>query len=236
MPGLNLEILLLPTRVVVRRKTGRKYETVSEAQMRDDLSWHQPLEYCRAHLVPGSKLNFVFSDLWARYDLVMTGEARLGNEEAKSLAQAHFGRDHPDCAAWPLRIASAGPCLIAAGMDPELLEAMTLLAASCDATLSGAEPLFSRIFDPPADYEGWFVLDEPGMTITGYVERGNPLSLQPRRRSENETVSLVLERQAALLGKSSRQALWFACPGRLSLPAPWQGREIASPFFCGEPG
>lgn len=245
MFGASLEIQLTPQRVSLRKKhgyfgtrLGEAWEIMVEPAGENQPSWHPAVAACaELHAKQRPKdLHFVFSDLWVRYDLIQLGPNELSDAEAISLAQAHFIHLYPDLASWPLRLALQGKQLLVAAMDPAFLAALRESAATMCKRVSGAEPLFSRVFDLHArelsNFDGWMLLDEPGILIAAYIDKGLLLSFRSQfcedRRAE--AADLLLKRQEALLGKpATRDVRIYSCMDHpVSLGEPWHCKQIAT--------
>ena len=251
-----LKIHLMPQQVTLTRsrrwqqEDGTKPSEINTHEANEH-SQEWAIEACRKLLGQDSdtgNLHITYSDLWARYDLIQLGEAALGDEDALSLARAQFSRHYPgaDSASWPLRVARQGKKMLVAGMNPSLLTAVKLLAVESGKCLVRAEPLFAKVLD---QYEkvltgtdGWILLDEPGMLIAAFMERGHLFSIHSQRNDEVErekAVQLLLDRQAALISRPAGEVRIFSYSGiPLALQNPWRisqfciiGHTSATPSY-----
>lgn len=246
MFGTSIEIQLTPQRVSLkRRRYGlrsrfEEVQAIAVAPVCDDRqpSWHSAVAAC-AELQAGQQakdLQFVFSDIWVRYDLIQVGVNELSDAEMISLAQAHFTHLYPDIASWPLRLARQGKQLLIAATDPAFLGALEESANMSGKQMSRAEPLFSRVFDLYAaelsDFDGWMLLDESGVLVAAYVEKGKLLSFRSQlcESRREEAAHLLLKRQEALLERTATKEVWiFSCTDHpLSLGEPWRSSRITT--------
>lgn len=230
---------LMPQQVALRRphrglrdRAEKPLEAKTDLAPEDQMAWLT--EACGGLLVHDQRaggLHVVFSDLWARYDLITLGEADLSDEEAMSLARAQFSRHHPgaDSALWPLRLARQSRRMLAVAINPALLAAIKQIASVSGKRLLQAEPLFAHVFDQYVqelqNLNGWVLLDEPGMLVAAFLERGQLLSLHCQRCDDEreEAAHLLLERQAALLSRPSGEVCVFSFSGApLALREPWR--------------
>lgn len=239
-----LEIHLMPQQVILKRphRWFSKWETETvKAETGINPLEGQPtwsIAACAELLGQehhSGKLQITFSDLWARYDLIPLGDAELSDEEAMLLARAHFSRTYPDAgsASWPLRLARQGQQLLIAAANPALLVALKQMATDNGRQFAQAEPLFTCVLDQYArslsGYDGWLLLDEPGMLIAAYLERGQLLNLRCQRCDDahEDAAHLLLERQAALLTRPAGEVRIFSCSGRpLALRMPWHNIQF----------
>lgn len=243
-----LEIYLMPQQVILRRShrglrgsVEAPLETKTELVHEDQIAWLT--EACSGLLAQNrhaGNLHVIFSDLWARYNLITLGEAELSDEDAMSLARAQFSRHYPgaDSALWPLRLARQDKRMLAVAINPALLAAIKQIASASGRRLVQVEPLFARVFDQYekelAGSDGWVLLDEPGMLIAAFIERGQLLSLHCQRCDDGreEAAHLLLERQAALLSRPSGEVHVFSFSGSpLALREPWRTKYENSPQF-----
>jgi hypothetical protein len=249
-----LEIHLLPQQVALMRPHrlsrgggGEPLEIKTGSATAGQPGW--AIEACRELLEDvqhAGNLQVIFSDLWARYDMIRLGEAEISNDDAISLARAQFLRHYPgaDAATWPLRLARQGKQMLVAGMNPELMSAVTQMAAAKGRKLVSAQPLFAKVFDQHekelAATDGWVLFDEPGMLIAAFVENGQLLSVHSLRSDAGErekSAHLLLERQAALIARPATEVRIYSYSGApLALREPWHvsrfriiGRAGASP-------
>jgi hypothetical protein len=240
----NTEIHLMPQQVTLRQTHGfmnRMGETLVEnhgdTTIEDPQNW--AIEACHALLAQNQKrgnLHVIFSDLWARYELIQLGEAELSDQDLMSLAQAQFSRQYPvgDSAAWPLRLSLQEKRLLIAGMNPALYEAVTKLATSSGKKLAQAEPLFAKMYcqfeKEITKTEGWILLDEPEMLLVAYIEQGQLFSIHSQRcdHSEREkTAKQLLDRQAALISRPAGAVRIFSYSGSpLALKEPWLSSQF----------
>lgn len=244
MFGANLEIHLMPQQVALRRSrrwlrgsAEKPLEAKADLAPEDQMAWFT--EACGGLLAQdqraGGDLHVIFSDLWARYDLITLGEAELSDADAMLLARAQFSRHYPgaDSALWPLRLARQGKRMLAVAINPALLAALQQIASASGRRLVQAEPLFTRVFDQHekeiAGSDGWILLDEPGMLIAAFMEQGQLLSLHCHRCDDGreEAAYLLLERQAALLSRPSGEVRIFSFSGSpLALREPWRTSQF----------
>lgn len=234
---------LMPQQVVLRRShrglrgsAEKPLETKTDLVPEDQMAWLT--EACSGLLAQDQRagnLHVIFSDLWARYDLITLGEAELSDDEAMSLARAQFSRHYPgaDSTLWPLRLARQGRRMLAVAINPALLAAIQQIASASGRRLALAEPLFARMFDQYAqelqNSDGWVLLDEPGMLIAAFIEHGKLFSLHCQRCDDEreEAAHLLLERQAALLSRPSGEVRVFSFSGSpLALREPWRTSQF----------
>jgi Tfp pilus assembly protein PilN len=239
-----LKIHLMPQQVVLKRPhrwfPNREAETVNvetginpnEGQSTCAIAACTELLGQEAH---SGKLQITFSDLWARYDMIPLGETALSDEEAMLLARGHFSNTYPDTgsAAWPLRLAQKRQQLLISAVNPTLLEALKQMTTSSGNQFVQAQPLFIHVLDQYAhnlsSYDGWMLLDEPGLMIAAYLERGQLLNLRCQRcdGAHENTAQTLLERQAALLSKPAGEVRIFSYSGRpLPLRMPWHSSQF----------
>jgi hypothetical protein len=207
------EIRIMPDRVTASVRSS----VVADRTLRQSASWQEALSAAREMLPGWKKMGFVFSDLWVRYDMVKLGNRLMDNKDMDLLARAHFASSHPDCASWPIRHALCGEHLLVCAMDPEFFAAMQSLSADSGASLVRAEPLFSTLFDSASrdlsDFSGWLLIDEPGMLIACWIDKGIPLSIHQRLAEGNhgEAAGLLLQRLSAQLGVQSQEVRVLSC-------------------------
>lgn len=172
----------------------------------------------------------IFSDLWARYDLLVLGDSALSDADAMSLARAQFARQYPaDAARWTLRLARQGTQMLVCGIPSTLLSDLQQLATRTHQRLTHAEPLFAQVFDQRQaelqSYQGWLLLDQPGLLLLAYVERGLLHSLHSQRCDEAQrelSAHQLLTRQAALLNRPAADVrIWSYSGAPLALRQPW---------------
>ena len=237
MFGTILEIHLMPQQVFLMRQRLRgnsstPLQAKADIAPEDQMAWLS--EACSSLLArdqPAGDLHFIFSDLWARYDLITLGEALLSDEDAMLLARAQFSRHYPGTDAWPLRLARQGSRMLAAATDPALLAVIQQIASRSGKRLRLAEPLFAHVYDQYelAGTDGWVLLDEPGMLVVAFVEQGQLQGLHCQRYDDDrsEAAHLLLERQAALLSRPANEVRVCSFSGApLALREPWRTRQF----------
>ncbi len=207
------EIRIMPDRVTASFRSS----VVADRMLHQPASWQEAVAAAREVLPGWKKVGFVFSDLWVRYDMVKLGNGLMDKKDMDLLARAHFASSHPDCASWPLRHSLCGEYLLMCAMDPELFAAMQALSSDSGASLVRAEPLFSTLFDGASrdlsDFSGWLLIDEPGMLIACWIEKGSPVSIHQRlaEGDRGEAATLLLQRLSALLGLQSQEVRILSC-------------------------
>jgi hypothetical protein len=238
----RLEILLMPRLLVLQRTSINRWrhggiparpEPVDQAET--SAGWRAAVAALGKVLARearhGTRVHIALSDLWVRSHLMPDTSTSLNEDEMLLLARTHFARQYPETGQdhWTFRLALQGTRLLAAGMEPELLEAIKEINASAGAQLSRMEPLFSWVYDrfekALADTTGWMLLDEPGMLTLAFVEQGRLMSLHCQRceSGQDEIAVRLLERQSALLAQQSVEVRVFSVDARpIRLPAPWR--------------
>ncbi len=236
----RLRILLTPRYFVLDRpggfgRGGRRafIEPIAAAEI--GTSWTAAVEAVRKSLPRagrhGTRIDVVFSSVWARCELIAVGNAILSDEETALLVRTQFARQYPETTegGWPLRHAMQNGNLLAAGMQPGLLGALREAAVAAGMRLARAEPLFAWTFDRYQQdltrLDGWMLLDEPGMLTAACIEQGQLVSLCAQRceAQPEEMAARLLERQNALLRRPAYNVCAFALGERtLRLPSPWR--------------
>jgi len=180
----------------------------------------------------GRRVGIVLSDLWMRYALVpVEAPQDLGDAELMALARGQFQRQHPDAAAWPLRVALQDHALLVAAVRPDMLEGLAALAARAGARVTSIEPLFAYLWRSGPKLRNddiWFVVEEPGLLMAAFVRAGCLATLHSARLDGDvaAVATNLLQRQAALLGGGGGAVrLFSASSAPLALPPPWSIRE-----------
>ena len=242
MPWERLEITLLPRMLIFARRSiapwrrGTRpagFEPIESASPGAD--WSAAVlalgKVLAREARPGARVNIALSDLWVRSHLMAVSARNLNEAEMLLLARGHFARQFPEAGqdSWTFRLARQGSCLLAAGMESALFQALAEVCARAGARLGRVEPIFGWVYDRSekilANSTGWMLVDEPGLLCLAAVEKGQLMSLHCQRiEADQDLVALqLLERQSALLALSTTEVRVFSLVERLiRLPAPWR--------------
>lgn len=176
----------------------------------------------------GRSVRIVLSDLWVRYCLIQTESADgLDDAELLALARGQMTRQHPDTAAWPLRVALQGGALLAAACRPEAVEGARAVAEKSGVRLAGIEPLFTHLVDsaaPDVARAGWLLLEEAGLLLVACLRDDGIAAMHAARQHDDlAAAQRLLDRQAALAGTAAGAVWVYSATARpLGLAAPWR--------------
>ncbi|MFA5240857.1 MAG: hypothetical protein WC029_00230 [Sulfuricella sp.] len=156
----------------------------------------------------------VFSNGFARFQLLPWNEDISSAEEQRSFARHKLAAVYGDCSEWEIRIAEgkAGTENLACGMHPGLLNSLTACCHKHTVRLRSLQPYlmaaYNRARKELAQGNVWFAVAEPERACIMRLENGAWRSVHSRSLKADTTPAAlvtVLEREKQLAGLSEQQ-------------------------------
>lgn len=159
------------------------------------------------HGLPASaRIDVAFADHWARYLFFPVAADALSLEEARTLASDQFDAVYPELRGgeWPMRLAAGAGAMLAARVDPDMLDAVRAGITAGGQRVGRLEPVLAYALNRDdtglAGHTGWWLLAEDDLVLCVQLRLGLPVGIHSRRGNPAAEAAILLERQQVLSG------------------------------------